>query len=185
MGLDRRVERLGPQATFQDRFLGKTAVISGPSWSGPTLRGHRFLASPCDGRDPCLVDSIGPRKCLRSRRLGCLLHGCDEAPRNHSRRPNGGSRFRRSKFIDGLPTTFTESDSSGAAGRRRSVTCLQCGSLAELDRVEERLRAHDSFRARRKIHETERFELVHGHDPDRLSLTFLAYEVGTTMSLDD
>jgi catechol 2,3-dioxygenase-like lactoylglutathione lyase family enzyme len=66
----------------------------------------------------------------------------------------------------------------------RSLVC-NVGSLAELDRVEERLGAHDSFRVRQKIHETEVFELVHGYDPDRLSLTFLAYEAGATMSLDD
>jgi catechol 2,3-dioxygenase-like lactoylglutathione lyase family enzyme len=54
-----------------------------------------------------------------------------------------------------------------------------------LDRVEERLRAHDSFRARHRIQDSRPFELVHGHDPDRLSLTFLAYEPGAKMSLDD
>lgn len=47
-------------------------------------------------------------------------------------------------------------------------------SVRPLDRV-----------ARQRIQETPPFELVHGHDPDRLSLTLLAYEAGATMSLDD
>ena len=70
-----------------------------------------------------------------------------------------------------------------AVGVRSLV--LDVVQLAELDRVEERLRAHDSFRARHRIQEGRPFQLVQGHDPDRLSLTFLAYEVGAKMSLDD
>jgi hypothetical protein len=57
--------------------------------------------------------------------------------------------------------------------------------LEELDQVEERLRAQDSFRSRQRIQESRPFQLVHGHDPDRLSLTFLAYEPGAKMSLGD
>ena len=57
--------------------------------------------------------------------------------------------------------------------------------LSELDQVEERLRARDSFRSRERIQESRPFQLVHGHDPDRLSLTFLAYEPGAKMSLGD
>jgi catechol 2,3-dioxygenase-like lactoylglutathione lyase family enzyme len=56
--------------------------------------------------------------------------------------------------------------------------------LPELDRIEARLHAHDLFGARQRIQETHPFELVQGHDPDRLPLTFVAYEAGAKMSLD-
>jgi catechol 2,3-dioxygenase-like lactoylglutathione lyase family enzyme len=69
-----------------------------------------------------------------------------------------------------------------AAGVRSLV--VDVVELSELDRVEARLQAHESFGARRRIQETHPFELVQGHDPDRLSLTFLAYEAGAQMSLD-
>jgi catechol 2,3-dioxygenase-like lactoylglutathione lyase family enzyme len=55
---------------------------------------------------------------------------------------------------------------------------------SELDRVQARLQAHDLFSARQSIQESPPFELVHGHDPDRLSLTFVAYGAGATTSLD-
>ena len=58
-------------------------------------------------------------------------------------------------------------------------------NLSALDEVEARLKAHDSFRARQRIQESRPFQLVQGHDPDRLSLTFLAYEPGAQMSLGD
>lgn len=69
-----------------------------------------------------------------------------------------------------------------AAGVRSLV--VDVVELSELDRVEARLQAHDLFGARQRIQETHPFELVQGHDPDRLSLTFLAYEPGAQMSLD-
>lgn len=58
---------------------------------------------------------------------------------------------------------------------------LDVGSAAELDRVEDRLRAHDLFRHRRPISPDEDFELVLGHDPDGLPLVFVA--VGAVDSL--
>jgi catechol 2,3-dioxygenase-like lactoylglutathione lyase family enzyme len=70
-----------------------------------------------------------------------------------------------------------------AVGVRSLV--LDVVHLSELDQVEERLRAHDAFRGRQRIEESRPFELVQGHDPDRLSLTFLAYEAGAKMSLGD
>jgi catechol 2,3-dioxygenase-like lactoylglutathione lyase family enzyme len=62
----------------------------------------------------------------------------------------------------------------------RSVS-FNVGSLAELDRVEERLRALDAFRQRQTVDEAGRFDVVFGYDPDRLALTFSAHESGTTM----
>jgi catechol 2,3-dioxygenase-like lactoylglutathione lyase family enzyme len=69
-----------------------------------------------------------------------------------------------------------------AAGVRSLV--LDVVEFPELDRVEARLRAHDLFGSRQRIQETHPFELVQGHDPDRLPLTFVAYETGAEMSLD-
>lgn len=59
------------------------------------------------------------------------------------------------------------------------------GSIAELDRVEERLRAAGAFRDRRGVPGHDRFEVVRGQDPDRLSLTFVANETNAAMSSDD
>jgi hypothetical protein len=58
------------------------------------------------------------------------------------------------------------------------------GSFAELDRVEARLRALDSFRDRRAVAADCKIEQLRGHDPDRLPLTFVAYESGTTMTVE-
>ncbi len=55
----------------------------------------------------------------------------------------------------------------------RALSC-DVGSLSELDRVEERLRALGSFQDRLVVDSAAKFELVHGHDPDRVSLTFSA-----------
>jgi catechol 2,3-dioxygenase-like lactoylglutathione lyase family enzyme len=57
------------------------------------------------------------------------------------------------------------------------------GSLSELDRVEGRLRALDGFVRRELFDESDGFEMVHGHDPDRLSLVFVAQE--TNLALPD
>lgn len=57
----------------------------------------------------------------------------------------------------------------------RAVSC-DVGSLAELDRVEGRLRALDAFRTRQFLDEEEKIEFVHGQDPDRISLLFVANE---------
>jgi hypothetical protein len=59
------------------------------------------------------------------------------------------------------------------------------GLLAALDAVEERLRGHNSLRSRQAMGSAHPFELVHGHDPDRLPLTFMAFEERAEMSLDD
>jgi catechol-2,3-dioxygenase len=64
----------------------------------------------------------------------------------------------------------------------RSLSC-NVGSVAELDRVEARLRANDAFVGRRFVDDAKQFEMVHGHDPDRVSLTFLANK--STMPLDE
>ena len=69
-----------------------------------------------------------------------------------------------------------------AAGVRSLV--FDVVELSELDRVHARLLAHDLFSARQSVQESPPFELVHGHDPDRLSLTFVAYGAGAEMSLD-
>jgi catechol-2,3-dioxygenase len=66
----------------------------------------------------------------------------------------------------------------------RSLVC-DVGSIAELDRVEARLKTYESLRARQTFHESEKFELVHGHDPDRLPLTFFANEEDSNMSVAD
>jgi len=57
----------------------------------------------------------------------------------------------------------------------RAFSC-DVGSFAELDRVEGRLRARDVFRGRQFLDESEEFEMIHGNDPDRLPLVFVAHE---------
>jgi catechol 2,3-dioxygenase-like lactoylglutathione lyase family enzyme len=59
------------------------------------------------------------------------------------------------------------------------------GHLAALDQIEERLRTRDALRARQTIGDTQPIQLLHGHDPDRLPLTFTALEAGAKMSLDN
>ena len=66
----------------------------------------------------------------------------------------------------------------------RSFSC-NVGSSVELDRVEERLRALDAFRDRQVIGHAGSFEMLRGYDPDRLPLTFVAYETGAEISADD
>ena len=67
------------------------------------------------------------------------------------------------------------------------VRALSCdvGSFAALDRVEERLRALGAFINREIIEGPERFEVVRGHDPDRLPLALVAQQPGRTMSSAD
>ena len=50
------------------------------------------------------------------------------------------------------------------------------GSDAELERVEGRLKALSTFQDRRQHGQNGRVQLVRGHDPDRLPLTFMSYE---------
>jgi len=56
-------------------------------------------------------------------------------------------------------------------------------STAELNRVEGLLRDVDAFRGRQFIDEAQSFEIVHGHDPDRFPLVFVAHE--TSLPLQD
>jgi catechol 2,3-dioxygenase-like lactoylglutathione lyase family enzyme len=71
------------------------------------------------------------------------------------------------------------------SGQALGVLAFSCdvGSFAELDRVEGRLRACDGFRGRQFLDDAKRFEMVQGHDPDRLSLMFVAHE--TDLPLTD
>jgi catechol 2,3-dioxygenase-like lactoylglutathione lyase family enzyme len=64
---------------------------------------------------------------------------------------------------------------SGQAVGIRAFSC-DVGSFAELDRVEGRLRACNGFQSRQFLDDAEQFEMIHGHDPDRLSLIFVAHE---------
>jgi catechol 2,3-dioxygenase-like lactoylglutathione lyase family enzyme len=50
------------------------------------------------------------------------------------------------------------------------------GSIMELDRVEERLKALDGLQGRRQVGENGRVGLVLGHDPDRLALAFVCHD---------
>ena len=59
------------------------------------------------------------------------------------------------------------------------------GSFAELDRVEQRLRALGAFVDRQIIDGAERFEAVRGLDPDRLPMALVAQQPGRTMTSAD
>jgi catechol 2,3-dioxygenase-like lactoylglutathione lyase family enzyme len=71
---------------------------------------------------------------------------------------------------------------SGQALGVRALSC-EVGSFAELDRIESRLRALDSFQDREFLDDAKQFEMIHGFDPDRLSLVFVAHE--TQLPLQD
>ena len=62
---------------------------------------------------------------------------------------------------------------------------INVGSFVELDRVEQSLRAHDSFRDRQVFDDVLRMEAVRGYDPDRLPLSFVAHEFGRELSPAD
>ena len=66
----------------------------------------------------------------------------------------------------------------------RTFSC-NVTSHAELDRVEQRLRALDAFRDRRKIGDAAKFEILRGYDPDRLPMAFVTVELLSAMSEDD
>ena len=70
-----------------------------------------------------------------------------------------------------------------ALGARSLV--YDVGSIAELDRVDAHLRALGTFRDRRSLDETEATQFLHGHDPDRLPLLFVAHEPGRVPSIED
>jgi catechol 2,3-dioxygenase-like lactoylglutathione lyase family enzyme len=67
------------------------------------------------------------------------------------------------------------------------IRALSCDveAFAELDRVEGRLRAFNAFRDRQFLDEAEEFEIVRGYDPDRLPLSFVAYETRNRIALND
>jgi hypothetical protein len=58
-------------------------------------------------------------------------------------------------------------------------------SLAELDRIEQRLRGEKAFRDRYSVDETKVFEVVRGWDPDRLPLNIMVKHTGEQISLDE
>ena len=64
---------------------------------------------------------------------------------------------------------------SGQALGVRAIS-RDVGSFAELDRVEGRLRALNGFRDRQFLDDAQQFEMIHGQDPDRLSLVFVAHD---------
>ncbi|MGO9660196.1 MAG: VOC family protein [Acidimicrobiales bacterium] len=66
----------------------------------------------------------------------------------------------------------------------RAVT-FRVGSLAELDRVEQHLRAEHAFRDRYSLEGTEVFEVVRGWDPDRAPLDVMVKHTGERISLDE
>jgi catechol 2,3-dioxygenase-like lactoylglutathione lyase family enzyme len=66
----------------------------------------------------------------------------------------------------------------------RSLAC-DVGSLDELARIEARLQELDALTDRLHLHDDEKFDVVRGHDPDRLPLTFVANESGGPMSPED
>ena len=67
-------------------------------------------------------------------------------------------------------TRMAERIGQQALGMR--AVSFDVGSTAELDRVEERLESHGLLRYRRRVSETDDFEIIHGHDPDGLPLIF-------------
>jgi catechol 2,3-dioxygenase-like lactoylglutathione lyase family enzyme len=71
---------------------------------------------------------------------------------------------------------------SGQALGVRAFSC-DVGSFAELNRIEDSLRARDAFRGRQFLDDDEQFEMVQGQDPDRLSLVFVAH--GADLALTD
>ncbi len=66
----------------------------------------------------------------------------------------------------------------------RTFSC-SVPTRAELDRVEERLRALDAFRDRQKIGDSPDFEILRAYDPDRLPLTFVTFDPGNPISTDE
>jgi len=66
----------------------------------------------------------------------------------------------------------------------RSIT-FRVDSLAELDRIEQRLRGEKAFRDRYSVDETKVFEVVRGWDPDRLPLNIMVKHTGEQISLDE
>jgi catechol 2,3-dioxygenase-like lactoylglutathione lyase family enzyme len=66
----------------------------------------------------------------------------------------------------------------------RALSC-EVDSFADLDRVEERLRALGGFVDRQIIDGADRFEAVRGIDPDRLPLAFVAQQPGRAMTAAD
>lgn len=63
--------------------------------------------------------------------------------------------------------------------------CLQVGTTAELDRVEERLGSYGLMQERRTLIERDGSEIVRGHDPDGQPLIFAAVRSDLAYSTDD
>ena len=70
------------------------------------------------------------------------------------------------------------------SGEALGVRALSCdvGSFDELDQVEGRLRALGGFRSRQSLDNDTRFEIIDGHDPDRLPLIFVAHEADLSLT---
>ncbi len=66
----------------------------------------------------------------------------------------------------------------------RSLT-YDVGSLADLERVENALRAFDAFRDRQNPSESACYRWVRGYAPDRFPLAFMTYESGQKVSRVD
>jgi catechol 2,3-dioxygenase-like lactoylglutathione lyase family enzyme len=65
----------------------------------------------------------------------------------------------------------------------RSIT-FRVDSLAELDRIEQHLRAERAFRDRFSVGDVKLLEVVRGWDPDRLPLNIMVKHTGERISLD-
>jgi hypothetical protein len=64
------------------------------------------------------------------------------------------------------------------------TVCIDVGSFAELERVEQRLRARKAFRDSASLNPPGTYNYVWGNDPDRQSLIFVAFAPGMTFSAD-
>ena len=125
--------------------------------TGPLIRSTLISVSDVDRSSDFYGEVLGAPELMRDD--GVITLGWAE---------RGGSLV----FLRQAPRS--PSHQGGQAIGLRALT-WDVGSTAELDRVEARLRAHDAFRSRRPLPDNSG-EFVHGHDPDRLALVFLAYD---------
>jgi catechol-2,3-dioxygenase len=86
---------------------------------------------------------------------------------------SGGSR----PFTLYLRETGRNSSHPGQQALGVRTLSFNVESIPELDRVEENLKAHDGFRERLNFDKDLGLEVVHGLDPDRLTLMFVAQSV--------
>jgi catechol 2,3-dioxygenase-like lactoylglutathione lyase family enzyme len=80
----------------------------------------------------------------------------------------------------GSPTlALRPAQGRGLRGGQQTLGVRACaffvGSDAELDRIEERLKALSLFQDRQRRGKDGRISMVRGHDPDRLPLAFMNY----------